>query len=128
MAKLTDKPNALYLDINIAGTSPGAEPIDKLQAKYTVWKLTTGITEPNYTKPLDFEIFPNPAENSFTLKVNPLKTDRVEITDLMGRVVFTQTIYSALTEINSESLNPGVYFINLYKDNFKTSTTRIIKN
>ena len=38
VAKPTDHKDTLFIDINIAGTATGVEPIDELQTKYNTWK------------------------------------------------------------------------------------------
>ena len=38
VAKPTDHPDTLSIDLNIAGTPSGVEPIDKLQTKYNNWR------------------------------------------------------------------------------------------
>lgn len=126
VAKPNDKPNAMYLDINIAGTTKGAEPIDKLQEKYAAWKLA-GTKETLITLPTYIEIFPNPALNVINLKIDISKVDGIEITEPSGKVIMYQNINTAATEIDIEGVRAGIYFVNFYKNGFITCTSKIVK-
>ncbi|MFM9943958.1 MAG: DUF1028 domain-containing protein [Bacteroidia bacterium] len=122
-----DKPTAMYLDINVAGVAKGTEPIDKLQTKYNVWKLTAGTKTPQNLNKVHIEIFPNPSNKVVEIKLDNAQVDKIEITDITGRVVLVQEVKSKLTEIDMESWMSGIYFINFYKGELKLTIAKIMK-
>ncbi|MDZ4758693.1 MAG: DUF1028 domain-containing protein [Bacteroidota bacterium] len=127
MAKPTDSANNIYIDLNIAGTKTGTEPIDELQKKYNTWKAIVGILEKEYYTPLEVSMVPNPSDGIIIVKLNNAKPTKVEIMGLLGQVVMTQYIISNTFELDLSTLNSGLYFINFYKGDIKIGTERIVK-
>jgi len=61
----------------------------------------------------DFIVFPNPAENEFTISFEIVPQDAtVEISDMTGRIVFAQTIENSFIKMNLEN-EVGVYFVSV---------------
>jgi hypothetical protein len=62
-------------------------------------------------KPLDFSIFPNPAQNEILVK-NPASSS-IEIFDLLGRAVVSQTIHDGTDqiEVDISNLREGCYWV-----------------
>ena len=87
----------------------------------------TGITSPeNY----GCSIYPNPFKNTINVSLNrPVLSLRIEITDVLGRIV---TVLSKNSEIKSTEqidlsmLSLGLYFVKIQTDN-QTTEMRIIK-
>ncbi len=80
----------------------------------------------------DFIVYPNPAKEKVTLKLNEkkfLKGEIIIITDIFGRKVLEYTITEDLQELNlnTKSLISGNYFINLHSDS-KNITKKILIN
>ena len=125
VAKQYDQPTGFYLDINVAGTAPGVEPITKLQEKFNAWKIKSEVKEP-FVQPY-FKIFPNPASHAITISINNLEADKLEITELTGKTLLSLNIVSTQTEIDFKNFNSGLYLLVFYKEGFKTYTTRILK-
>lgn len=71
-----------------------------------------------------FVLYPNPAQNSFTLEVSSSEKQVVNIIDISGKIVLTQTIADT-TIINTESLCQGVYYVQV-KTNTGIATQKII--
>ena len=69
------------------------------------------------------EIFPNPAKDNFTVKINAL--ENVKVFDAIGNLVFNQTFKSNSININTTSFNRGIYFVQATADG-NVSTSRII--
>jgi hypothetical protein len=72
---------------------------------------TTSIDEKDHT---DVSIFPNPATSKFTLKMNS-SPDKftLKIYNVIGRECFSREIQNPETEISTELLAKGVYFLTL---------------
>ncbi len=76
--------------------------------------LCTGIKDIDvYTA---ITIYPNPSSGNFIIK-SEIIFSGYEITDMLGRVVATGTIYN--NAINEENLQVGIYHINLISDKIK---------
>lgn len=73
------------------------------------------------------EIAPNPASQEFTITLQdlPAKDAKVQIFDLMGRVVHQQNIDQQSTPVVLDDLNGGTYFVKIRNDN-KTGLKRIV--
>lgn len=59
-----------------------------------------------------YDIFPNPATDRLNIKLyDALLPAAVEIVDVSGRTVFTQTVNTAETELDISNLQSGIYFV-----------------
>ena len=117
VAKPNDNPNALFVDLNIAGTPQGVEPLDELQIKYNNWKnnnnndcSSQGIIEHENETIL---IYPNPTGDLIYIKRKGIPIHRIEISDISGKIILIQNIPEAIEsiEIAVGHLKDGKYFI-----------------
>lgn len=83
-------------------------------------QTTIGINENTQS---NLRIFPNPCTNM--LNVSAENYNKVELINLLGQVVYTNSINN-FAEINVSNLNNGVYFVRLSGEN-GTTTQRFIK-
>jgi hypothetical protein len=83
------------------------------------WSREVGFSSINESNTGSFTLYPNPAHNNLYLALNKtlLSHLQVEIIDLLGKVVITQTIppisSDTVYEINITSLPNGVYCLRL---------------
>jgi type IX secretion system substrate protein len=70
---------------------------------------TTGITTHSTQ---NISVYPNPAQNNFTIETTDTEKQTVSIFDVNGKLVLSQTI-SGKTTIDVSNLNAGVYNINI---------------
>ena len=80
------------------------------QASFDVQFLHNGI--PTYEKK-NAIIYPNPVHSELNISLD--NVNRVEICDLLGRVILSETHPDP--EINVSSLQQGVYFVKIFTDN-----------
>jgi len=59
-----------------------------------------------------FKIFPNPAQNNFTIETTNAEKQTINIVDVNGKLVLSQTI-NGKTNIDASNLNAGVYNIDI---------------
>lgn len=99
VAQKNDQPNRLFLDINVAGTDEGVEPIDILQDRFEKWQAN-GIRLDN-DQPI-IKVYPNPAAKTMSVESDhPIES--IEMLDLMGKSIKTiQTEGSHTTMVLSE--------------------------
>jgi hypothetical protein len=88
--------------------------------------LISGIEE-NIASELNLKLYPNPFSNKINLyfEENESFVD-IEICDLSGKKVISQTISSKLQNIDVSSLKSGVYFAKIKTKN-QTKTQKLIK-
>lgn len=61
------------------------------------------------TKNNEIRIFPNPTNN--ILNITLLKSTQINIINVLGEIVYTQTAEAGTTSINVSNLSKGVYFV-----------------
>jgi hypothetical protein len=81
---------------------------------YTFAQSAYGTVSVDKKDPEDVSIFPNPATSKFTLKMNR-SADKysLKINNMNGRECFSGEIQNPETEISTEFLEKGVYFVTL---------------
>ena len=87
---------------------------------------TTSIT--SATTVADARIYPNPAHNSFTIKTTTaFTTGNVTLTDVTGRVVKTEKLYSNEQTISLQGIAPGMYMADVRLDDKRTTQKLMIQ-
>lgn len=127
VAQPLDNYNDLYLDINIAGTASGIEPIDELQIKYDQWKQNNNACDTNSTyleisKKNTALLHPNPAEDfiSVEMKINKNQSNNnYKIFDLTGKIVNYGRMGVNEEKITIEHLNNGLYYLKINGETFR---------
>jgi len=71
-----------------------------------------GVEEFN-VRDLKFNVFPNPANERIIIETNILDS-HMKVLDLLGRVIVSERIVQPKTEIETENLPSGIYYLNYY--------------
>jgi hypothetical protein len=58
-------------------------------------------------------VYPNPTSGEFTVEMNVSGNTLVEVTDVTGRVILSQTTESATFDVNINDLAGGIYYVQL---------------
>lgn len=110
VAKKTDAPQNLYLDIRVPAVPSGTDPIDLLHTRFLAWKATAKLTESiQITPPL--KVYPNPVgqiaqfENT---SANPLT---FELFEAGGRKAGTFECPPGICVLNFDALSSGYYLL-----------------
>lgn len=77
--------------------------------------LVTGVESPAGLEAA-VELFPNPAQNTFTVSSSAAAIRRYVVRDVEGRLVRTSTVNSDRVTIAREQLKAGIYFVELTFD------------
>jgi uncharacterized Ntn-hydrolase superfamily protein len=127
VAKPTDHPDTLSIDLNIAGTPSGVEPIDKLQTKYNNWKSNNSnncsLVSSNMELTKDNSkvvVYPNPTNGLITIKGSLNDITKIIVTDVLGGIVMSKELIlhsNEIIQITLDHLNDGTYIIVLSHDN-----------
>mgnify|MGYP000368238914 CR=1 FL=1 len=108
MAKPDDKAGKLFLDINVAGTEKGVEPIDVLQEKFDKW-LWTNIDEMNV--PPSFAAYPNPVSGFLQVDLEGSGSMTIEVFNALGQKVYSNETDEKHLQLNTASWGAGLYSI-----------------
>ena len=114
VAKPSDAPGNLWLDLNVPIFAPGTDPIDSLQIKFDAWKLANGSPSPTLSQ---LEIYPNPSQEGFFVRPEglPLGKYQLEVVDPMGRQVFEDQweTGNGAFRIITQNWKSGVYWVKI---------------
>jgi len=78
--------------------------------------LTTDIYSYNVSN-YSVNCFPNPVRETLTLSLEG-RSNEIEIYDMLGNIVYSTTTPSAVTTINTEKMNKGIYIVKVqFNDN-----------
>jgi len=94
---------------------------------FAVFDQTSAEVKPKYTASA-FTIYPNPGSNNISLNIhNTTKPLTMEILNINGQLMASDTLENTPHVVSVKDLNPGCYFIKLYNSEINT-THRFIKN
>ncbi len=96
-----------------------------VQQPYEI-STTVGINETTIN--LELNVYPNPATNYLTLKVEKLESLTFQLIDLQGKVIENKKVTAITSTINMEELPKAIYFLNVTKNNQLIKTFKVIKN
>jgi hypothetical protein len=73
-------------------------------------------------------LFPNPAKEKITLKLDFFKASQeISISDIQGKIIYSQKLESLSTTINTSSFEKGIYFLNVIDGTQKTTKKFILE-
>ncbi len=74
-----------------------------------------------------YAIYPNPSKGNLFVEMNSL-IDKIEISDVVGKIIYTNQTVSLSNKIDMHNAEPGVYFIRLYTgEKIKTEKILLVK-
>jgi uncharacterized Ntn-hydrolase superfamily protein len=121
MARPDDATDDLYLDINVAGTADGVEPIDVLQERYDQWKSSFNCTVSSVDNPENLnssiKVYPNPVSDIIYLESKTTLTS-IRLHDAMGKLIINKKddLQNGRITISTEDIQNGIYFISMYNE------------
>jgi dienelactone hydrolase len=87
--------------------------------------MTIGFQE--IASAIDFQIYPNPTSESFTMDTHGLTNYTIEIYTVSGKLVMNRSnIAESVLRFSSDVLGKGVYFVKLIHPNKGQSTSKIV--
>lgn len=114
--------NTTFYAIGI-GKNANDEWGDSTVVEFTT--ITSGLAEMNSTDL--FSIYPMPCNGKFIVDVNGFNTGELQLLDMNGRLIYSEKISAAHTEINAEVLNNGCYIIRVVSESGVGSGKLIIE-
>jgi len=94
----------------------------------TIYKITdTSLKVPDSFSKMDITIYPNPAHNEISVKLNNLNVPvQVTIYDLSGKHLLDQPLNSGVTHLDTTALQAGIYLIEVSTSGKKTQKKLVI--
>ena len=89
--------------------------------------MTTCLGVDEMVNDLDFNVFPNPFSNKFTITSAVNFEAQLHILNVLGEDVYSQVIKAKSTEINMSNIPKGIYFIQISTSQ-NTISRKIIKD
>lgn len=92
--------------------------------------IPQSISSVNKTPELNFSVSPNPTNGMFSLVSglrNPGKTVRIEIYNEMGKMIYSQYLNRATSEIDISSEPAGIYFLKVIDDDGNSAVKKIVR-
>jgi hypothetical protein len=76
---------------------------------------------------LDVNIYPNPSINNFKIDfTNSVENVEMRLVDVTGKLIITQSVNGMHHTVNTNNIDNGLYFIQLYKNNKLVVTSKIV--
>ena len=107
---------------DISGTSAG-QGIDYWIVKFAPEDLAVAELEKSI-----LTLYPNPVKNELTVKLDFfMPSQKIIVTDILGKVIYTQDAQDLITTINTSDLSKGTYFLTLQNEGKKTTQKFIVE-
>lgn len=90
----------------------------ELQINYAV-----GVKELNQAP--SFSMYPNPANDLVSIQLNNSKNGTVKIVDLVGNIVYSETISSSKT-LNTSEFKNGIYFVTIESEGQRMTSRKLV--
>ncbi len=98
----------------------------KKEVYINILDIETSIMEESITK--NGIIYPNPASEFINIKLDGISADKLEICDISGKLLLSQTITNNYQQIQIKDLKRGMYFLKIYDKNQNIKTLKFVKN
>ena len=126
--------DTIHLDLNVASTLPGIEPIDELQIKFDNWKVNNpndcsllSQQTPINTETIKVVVYPNPTNNIINVSISNKKATKIVVTDILGKSIYEKDINSNILpfQFNLSEFTSGIYVLSLLNGNSVIATKKI---
>lgn len=118
VAKPTDHPDTLFIDLNVAATPQGVDPIDELQLKYDTWNsnhLYTCTNGVGSEQPIlwnnQVQLYPNPTHQTLHLEFRNQDHYTVVLHDLNGKVLLRKEVSAKTLDLDVKGISAGICLI-----------------
>ena len=85
----------------------------------------TGINALTSNSQLFVSVYPNPSNGEYTVEL--LNTSNVSVVDVLGKIIYTQTLQDGKHSFNLNNFNNGLYILKV-ESNGDVKTVRLVKN
>jgi len=110
VAKPTDSTD-LFIDLVVAGTADGVDPIDALQNKYNNWKINNPPTNIYNIKNHHYKVYPSIINKVFYIDNLTYEWVNVTVHDMHGKLVYEGRHAGSKDPIDSSNWPMGSYIV-----------------
>ena len=131
VAKPSDHPDSLWMDLIVPATPFGVEPIDSLQVLFDEWKSIVSNT--NSLQTIKTKVFPNPIQGHFFVELEEAYANQsllIKITNATGQLIHQRSIQqTSLIRFDEGVLREnGLYILTIQNEQGEIiSTKKILK-
>lgn len=79
----------------------------------SIFKIVGGVLSVDENQGADAIIYPNPATNIVSIKLQTQVMEHLKISDVKGTIIYTETLQSNQKKLNTSSFAKGMYFITI---------------
>jgi hypothetical protein len=79
----------------------------------SIFKIVGGVLSVDENQGADAIIYPNPATNIVSIKLQTQVMEHLKISDVKGSIIYTETLQSNQKKLNTSSFAKGMYFITI---------------
>ena len=79
----------------------------------SIFKITGGVLSVDENQGANAIIYPNPATNIVSIKLQTQVMEHLKISDVKGSIIYTETLQSNQKQLNTSSFAKGMYFITI---------------
>ena len=128
IVRITPTNTSLYIgkgqQLSYAGKTLSGDTDGKAYIEYTNQSLSTSNSE---LEKVSIKVYPNPAKERFTIKLQNITNAKVEIYNLMGKVVYQNDITNGAIDVKSgNNFSSGIYLIKVLTDDNKVYHTKLV--
>ena len=124
--RITEGPNPMGRSFYFDGSSWNAESTYNYHFRLITTASATGITPVENAEPSAI-VFPNPASDILYVESNSSKIKTIHVINTTGQIVYSNEVNAMKTQIEINSLNTGVYFVQVETDKGIKTQKIIIK-
>lgn len=91
--------------------------------------------DPNSTVSLDESnhetnviLYPNPTSNSFTISTSVERIEFIQITNIEGKIIYSETIEADKIVVDASAYPSGIYFVKVQLENGNSTVKKMVKN
>ena len=92
----------------------------------SIFKITGGVLSVNENQNNNVIVYPNPATDIVSIKLQTQVMEHLKISDVKGSVIYTETLQSNQKELNTSSFAKGMYFITITTKNGAVAVKKLI--
>ncbi|MDB4203775.1 PQQ-dependent sugar dehydrogenase [Flavobacteriaceae bacterium] len=79
----------------------------------SIFKIAGGVLSVDENQGANAIIYPNPATNIVSIKLQTQVMEHLKISDIKGSIIYTETLQSNQKQLNTSSFAKGMYFITI---------------
>jgi type IX secretion system substrate protein len=89
----------------------GENNVNLTNIEVSDYSVSDSTNESSILERVEFKIYPNPNNGQFTIELPSSGNQQIEVTDLLGKQVYSQTATQSTAQINLQGYPKGIYIV-----------------